>query len=258
MDQQKNKKVFFASDFHLGVDALQPSKNREEVICKWLESIQEEAKHIYLLGDIFDYWFEYRNAIPKGFSKFLATLRRLRDLDIGITFFTGNHDMWMFDYFPKEYGIDVFYEAQEFDIDGKKFLVGHGDGLGPGDLYFKFIKKVFSNRTCQKMFSWIHPNIALTIMKNISQRDAKKYIKPLDFDKEKEFLIQYANEYQPHIDYFIFGHRHIAYDIQLDSTARILNLGDWISYNSYAVWDGKSLHLGQYGDYDKKISIISR
>lgn len=255
MSLKKNKKIYFVSDFHLGVDARLSSKEREIIICDWLDSIQDHASHIYMLGDIFDYWFEYKSSIPKGFSRFMSTLRKMRDEGIEISFFTGNHDMWMFNYFTDEYGIPVYHTHQTIDLDGKKFLIGHGDGLGPGDHLYKVVKRVFRNPFLQKCFSLIHPTLALYLMRVISQRDAHKYSKPHEFNEDSEALIQFAKNHSEPIDYFIFGHRHIAYDISLDEGNRILNLGDWISYHTYAVWDGESLELAQYGDFVKSIYV---
>lgn len=244
------KKVVFASDFHLGVDARLSSKERELQVVSWLMEIRDEIQELFLVGDIFDYWYEYKTSIPKGFSDFLTALKILRNDGVKIHLFTGNHDMWMFRYFTEEYGIDVYKKPEIFNIDGKNFFVGHGDGLGPGDFVYKGIKKLFSSKISQWLFSLIHPTVALGIMKKISQRDVQKYVRPDAFGEEDEWLVQFAREYQEknnnEVDYFIFGHRHLMYDYPLLEESRILNLGDWINYNSYAVWDGNTLDLKQY------------
>lgn len=246
----KRNKIVFASDFHLGVDARLTSKERELQIVNWLMSMRNEMKELFLVGDIFDYWYEYKTSIPKGFSDFLTALKILRNNQVKIHLFTGNHDMWMFRYFTEEYGIDVYKEPKIFDFDGKKFFVGHGDGLGPGDYVYKGIKKLFASKISQWLFSLIHPTVALGIMKKISQRDVQKYIRPDAFGEEDEWLVKFAKSYlESHeikMDYFIFGHRHLMYDYPLSETSRIINLGDWINYNSFAVWDGKEMILQQF------------
>ncbi|MDA9773546.1 UDP-2,3-diacylglucosamine diphosphatase [Saprospiraceae bacterium] len=242
-------KIVFASDFHLGIDSKNTSKDRELLIVEWLLSLRSEMKELYLVGDIFDYWFEYKSSIPKGYSDFMNALRLLRNDGIKITFFTGNHDMWMFDYFTEEFGIEVLKKPQVFEFYGAKFFVAHGDGLGPGDHVYKIVKKIFSNRICQALFSLIHPSLALRMMRSISQRDAGKYTKPDTFKDEEEWLIQFANQYQQReemVDFFIFGHRHLMYEYDLKKHGKVVNLGDWISFLSYAVWDGEKLDLLQY------------
>lgn len=248
-----SKKTIFVSDLHLGVDTSLSSTERETLVCQWLMSIKEDVKTLYFVGDIFDYWFEYASVIPSGYSRFLSALRRLVDRGINIQFFTGNHDMWMFDYFKEEYGIPIYRQAQVVEIDGATFFIGHGDGLGPGDFLYKIIKRIFANYGCQRMFAMLHPTIAIGIMRRISQRDAKKYVRSDAFKGEAESLIQFARAYpDASIDYFVFGHRHLLYDFRLNPNQRIINLGDWISYFSFAVWDGQQLTLEQYGNPSKK------
>jgi len=233
------KKVFFASDFHLGTDARLSSVEREKQIVRWLSSIKSEAEEIYLVGDIFDYWFEYKSAIPKGFSRFFGKLVEIRDYGIPIYFFTGNHDMWMFDYFESEFDIPVFREAQLRDMHGKRLFIAHGDGLGPGDYGYKIIKKVFSNRFCQWAYARFHPNFGLWLMKKFSHtsRDAGGDDSQF-YGKKKEMLVQYAErkEAESHHDYYIFGHRHLPLIVSINNgTSTYIGLGDWIEYQSYGV-----------------------
>lgn len=245
--------ILFASDFHLGIDTDHTSKERELRIVKWLDSYKDVLAELYLVGDIFDYWYEYKTSIPKGFSDLLCMLKNLRNAGVKIYFFTGNHDMWMFRYFTEEYGIKVYREPQIVTLGEKKMYLGHGDGLGPGDYSYKLIKKLFASSVAQWFFSIIHPTLALGIMKKISQRDAQKYTRPDKFDAEKEWLIQYAKDYlkkDDTIDYFVFGHRHLKYEYALSGGSRILNLGDWITQDSYILWDGKEVYLRQYDDED--------
>ena len=240
-------KTYFASDFHLGTDGLTTSAERERLIVKWLEQSAPDMKALYLVGDVWDYWFEYGRVIPKGYSRLLGCLARLRDADIPVYFFTGNHDMWMFRYLTDEFDIPIFRKPVIHEIDGKKFFIGHGDGLGPGDHGYKFIKKVFANPVSQWFFERIHPNTGLRIMKYWSGKSRdhtgieEKFLGP-----EKEWLVQYALDVlkKEDIDYFIFGHRHlpIEYDLGVKG-AKYINLGDWLIYNSYAEFDGKNLSL---------------
>jgi len=243
-------KTFFASDFHLGTDGATTSAERERLIVRWLDESAPEMKALYLVGDVWDYWFEYGQVIPKGYSRLLGCLARLRDADIPVYFFTGNHDMWMFRYLTDEFGIPIYRKPVIHEIDGKKFYIGHGDGLGPGDHGYKFIKKVFGHPVSQWVFARIHPNTGLRIMKYWSGRSRhhttieEKFLGP-----EKEWLIHHALEIlkTDNIDYFIFGHRHLPIEYNLGvKGARYINLGDWLVYNSYAVFDGHRLTLEKY------------
>ena len=255
---ESKKKIIFASDFHLGIDVNRTSKERELLIVEWLLSLQDEMHTLYLVGDIFDYWFEYKRTIPRGFSDFLSCLKQLRNKGIEIHMFTGNHDMWMFDYFTEEYGIHVHKEPIIVEADGQKIYVGHGDGLGPGDQLYKVIKSIFSNRICQQLFSLIHPTLALSIMKRLSQRDAKKYVKNQEFNPEKEWLITFAKntlQQDSSITAFIFGHRHMVYDFPINNGSRVLNLGDWISYFSYAELVNGNLAMKYYLEPEKEVYI---
>lgn len=241
------KKTFFASDFHLGADARLCSGEREKQIVRWLDQIRDEAEALYLVGDIFDFWFEYRTVIPKGFLRLQGKLTEWREAGIPVYFFTGNHDMWMFRYFEEELGIPVFREPVFREIGGHSFLIGHGDGLGPGDHGYKMIKRVFANPLAQWLFRWIHPDVGIGIANywsrssRASSRDAKTFLGP-----DNEWLVTYANEQldiRP-ADYYIFGHRHLPIDYTLkNGSSRYINLGDWTHYNSYAVYDGNEVSL---------------
>lgn len=244
MQQQR---TYFASDFHLGVDARLSSADRERQIVRWLEHIRHDAAAIYLVGDVFDFWFEYRTVVPRGHTRLLGKLAELRDAGIPIYFFTGNHDMWVFDYFEQELGIPTYREPIIRQIEGKTFYIGHGDGLGPGDHGYKFIKRVFANPVCQWLFARLHPNFSFALARYWSGRSREANPAEAEFYGEAgEWLIQYANEQlqQQPIDYFIFGHRHLPIDHTLaDGRARYINLGEWLHYNSYAVFDGEDLRL---------------
>ncbi len=241
------KKTYFASDFHLGIDTRLASIERERLIVRWLDSVQETAAAIYLVGDVFDFWFEYRTVVPKGFVRLLGKLAELVDAGIPMYFFTGNHDMWIFRYFEDELGITTYRKPIVRTIQGKKFFIGHGDGLGPKDYGYKFIKKVFANPLCQWTFERFHPNFGVGVANYWSGR-SRSINREEDYflGEDKEWLAIFANEYldKEPIDYFIFGHRHLPIDHTLkNNKSRYINLGDWMQYNSFAVFDGKELKL---------------
>jgi len=241
------KKIYFASDFHLGVPDAASSLIREKLIVKWLDSIKNDAHAIYLLGDIFDFWFEYKNAIPKGFIRFQGKLAELRDNGIPVFFFTGNHDMWMFDYFTKELNIPIFRNPIELEINNFKFLVGHGDGLGPGDDLYKIQKKFFNSTLCQWLFARIHPNLGIGIANYWSKQSRISNLKREEKfrGEENEFLLIYCKEQEKvkHHDYYIFGHRHLPLDLKVSENSRYINLGEWVHFNTYAEFDGQAISL---------------
>lgn len=245
-----SKKTYFASDFHLGVDARLTSQEREKQIVRWLEMAARDAEAIYLVGDIFDFWFEYKRVIPKGFTRLLGKLAELTDNGIPIYYFTGNHDMWVFQYFEEELGIPTYRAPIEREIGGKKFLIGHGDGLGPGDHGYKFLKKVFSNKLSQWVFARLHPNLGIHLGNYFSGTSRHKNKESATFlGEDQEWLCQYANEsiQTKDIDYFVFGHRHIPIDRLLkNGKSRYINLGEWLSHNSYAVFDGENISLERF------------
>lgn len=241
----KNK-IFFASDCHLGVPDYAGSLEREKLFVRWLDSIKNDAKEIYLLGDIFDFWFEYKHAVPKGYVRLLGKLAELSDSGITVHYFTGNHDMWMSGYFPKELNIAVYRTPVERMINGKKFFIGHGDGLGPDDWGYKFIKKVFSNKVCRWLFARLHPNYGIGLARFFSRRSrmANAESDKIFLGEDKERLINYIKEKEKttHFDYYIFGHRHLPLDMEIANT-RYINLGDWMKYFSYVALDGEKPEL---------------
>ncbi|MBI5914771.1 MAG: UDP-2,3-diacylglucosamine diphosphatase [Bacteroidetes bacterium] len=249
--------VYFASDFHLGTDGRLTSRERERQIVRWLDGIAPDAEALYLVGDVFDCWFEYRKVVPKGYVRLLGKLADLREQGLPIFYFTGNHDMWMFRYLEEEMGIPIYREPVLREFGGKQFLIGHGDGLGSGDYGYKFIKTVFANRGCQWLFERLHPNLGLWMMDRFSGTSRKANPSDPKFQGEKkEQLIGYCNGYldQAHIDFFIFGHRHLPIDYTLkNGKSRYLNLGDWIVFNSYAVFDGEQLELKFFENEQGKI-----
>lgn len=247
MNMEKRTNIYFASDFHLGVPNEKESFYREKRIIRWLDEIKVDAKEIFLVGDIFDFWFEYKHAIPKGFVRLQGKIAEITDSGIPVHVFTGNHDMWIFDYIPKELGVKLYREPITREFNNKKFFIGHGDGLGPGDHGYKFIKKVFASKVCQWLFARIHPNLGIGIGKYWSGKSRKvNHKKDVIYNgPENEWLVTYCNEVleQQHYDYFIFGHRHLPLEIDLNHRAKYINLGEWVNYNTYAVFNGKTLEL---------------
>ncbi|WP_226390449.1 UDP-2,3-diacylglucosamine diphosphatase [Penaeicola halotolerans] len=243
----KGKKIYFASDFHLGAPNASESLEREHRIIRWLDQVSNDAEAIFLVGDIFDFWFEYKRAIPKGFIRFLGKISQLKDAGIKIYFFTGNHDLWMFDYFPKELGIPVYKEPITLEVNKAKFLIGHGDGLGPGDNFYKFLKKIFTSPIAQWLFARLHPNFGIWLATSWSQSSRASNLEKNEdsFKGNDEWLWAYSKEVElnEHHDYYIFGHRHLPLDLQVGDTARYVNLGEWIRFNTYAVFDGDQLSL---------------
>ena len=241
------KKIFFLSDFHLGAPDAISSLIREKKIIRFLDIIKKEATEIFIVGDLFDFWYEYRNVVPKGYVRILGKLAELTDSGINIHFFTGNHDMWMRDYFQQELGIKVYYNPEEFNFSGKRFFIGHGDGLGPGDKGYKMVKKVFRNPVSKWLFGALPPYMGMGLADYFSRKSRAKTGKTDEvfLGAEKEWLIIYSKEVleKEHFDFFIFGHRHLPLDVQLNTTSRYINLGDWINYFSYAVFDGSELSL---------------
>jgi UDP-2,3-diacylglucosamine hydrolase len=245
-----SKKIYFASDLHLGAPNTQSSLKREKHFIKWLNQIEPGLGELYLVGDIFDFWFEYKHAVPKGFVRLLGKLAEIADKGIPIHFFIGNHDMWAFDYLPKEIGVKMYREPIEREINGKQFFIGHGDGLGPGDRKYKMLKKVFANPACQWLFGWIHPNLGIGLANYWSK---KSRISTGGYDKqflgqENEWLAQYCERklQHKHYDYFIFGHRHLPLDLKVGQNSKYINLGDWIQDFTFAVFDGEKLELQQF------------
>lgn len=247
IDLIPGKKIYFASDQHFGVPDLKESRIREEKFIRWLESIKKDAQVLFLMGDLFDFWHEWKYVVPKGYIRVLGKIAELKDSGIEIYFFVGNHDLWMKNYFEEELGIPVYFEKRYYDISDKKFLLAHGDGLGPGDKGYKRMKKVFTNPLAQWAFRWLHPDIAMRIANYMSQKN--KLISG-DEDKaflgeDKEFLIVYSKEKlkTENIDYFVYGHRHLPLVFDLEKGAKYINLGDWIVYFTYGVYDGQSFEL---------------
>ena len=247
MEIATGKKVYFLSDFHLGAPNDTESRKREDRLVRFLQDARKDAGVIFIVGDIFDFWFEYKTVVPKGFVRILGTLAQMADEGIQLHIFTGNHDLWMQDYLSKELNAKLYFEPQQFTIQNKQFLIGHGDGLGPGDEGYKRLKKIFTNPICQWLFRWLHPDAGIQLANYFSRKSRAKTgnADELFLGEDKEWLILYTKEKAKtmSVDYFIFGHRHFAIDLKINEQSRYINLGDWIRLNTYAVFDGKDLQL---------------
>src|SRR6201986_2197313 len=240
-------KLYFASDFHLGAGTYQSSRQREDRLIRWLDLIKADASELFLMGDVFDFWFEYKTVVPKGYIRFLGKLAELADSGIKLWFFKGNHDMWMFDYFEKELGATIISNELEMERSGKKFYLHHGDGLGPGDPLYKFLKGFFRSKFCQWLFARLHPNFGVGLANYWSSHSRIANMKKGADNKpgQQEWLVTFSNEQLQtrFYDYLIFGHRHLPLDIQLNDKSRYINLGEWVNYNTYAVFDGETVKL---------------
>lgn len=244
------KKYYFISDLHLGAPDYETSLIRERAFVKWLDAVSVDAAAIYIVGDLFDFWFEYKRAVPRGFVRALGKLAELSDRGIALHLFTGNHDMWIFDYLPKELNAKLYREPVIHELNGKKLFIGHGDGLGPGDYGYKIIKKVFANPLMQWCFERLHPNFGIWLADRSSKGSRKKTgdKDAVFLGADKEWLAIYAREKQASepVDYYIFGHRHLPLDLPIEPGGRYINLGDWIQHFTYGVLEAGDFTLRRW------------
>lgn len=250
MNIPKGKKIYFSSDNHLGAPTKEASKPREQKFVAWLDEIKKDAAAIFLLGDLFDFWFEYKTVVPKGFTRTLGKLAEITDSGIPVYYFVGNHDLWMDGYFEEELNITVYHQPQEFTFNDKTFFIGHGDGLGPGDKGYKRMKKVFTNPFSKWLYRWLHPDLGVKLAQYLSVKN-----KLISGDEDAKFLgedgewlVLYSKKKleEKHRDYFVFGHRHLPLEIDLGNNSKYINLGDWISYYTYGVFEGETFELKKY------------
>ena len=245
-------KAYFLSDLHLGAPYFSDSREAEMRVVRFLDSIKEDADAIYLLGDVLDYWYEYRYVVPRGFVRFFGKLAELADRGIRIVWFIGNHDIWIFDYLPSELGVEVVDGSLVEEIDGRLFYMTHGDGVGKLKPTFRFIRGVFRNKICQKLFAGIHPRWTVPFAYKWS--DHSRHSSPLPSENDAKRMIENITSFSrqflssnPRIDYFLYGHLHIIerFTIESQNNARadVLVLGEWLSKFSYALWDGDKLHI---------------
>lgn len=240
------KKVYFLSDIHLGAPDRVRSLERERRVVRFLGEAQRDASDVFIVGDLFDFWFEYRKVVPKGYVRMLGKLAEMSDSGIRMHFFVGNHDMWMDGYFERELDIPVYHEPRTFHFNDRKFLVGHGDGLGPGDHGYKMLRRVFRNPLCRSLFGVLPPVLGIGLAEYSSRRSrASTGSEETFLGDDREWLVAHCKEVleREHVDYFVFGHRHLPIDMEVGPGSRYINLGDWIRYDTYAVFDGSDLEL---------------
>lgn len=250
MEIPEDKNIYFASDQHFGAPNFKDSRERERIFMSWLNHVQKDAAALFLLGDLFDFWFEYKTVVPKGFVRTLGKLAEISDSGIPIYFFVGNHDLWMKGYFENELNITTYHDIREFSFNGKSFLIGHGDGKGPYDKGYKRMKKIFTFPFSKWLYRWLHPDIGVRLAHYLS---VKNKLISGDEDKNflgdnKEWLALYAKKKleTKHFDYFIFGHRHLPLEIKVGDNSTYFNLGDWINHYTYGVFDGTEFCLKTY------------
>lgn len=244
-----SKRIYFCSDNHLGSPNRNLSLEREKIFITWLDQIKTDAQAIFFLGDLFDFWFEYKKVVPKGFTRLFGKLAELSDSGVDLFFFVGNHDCWIGNYFENELGINVFHKKVDLNIDNYNILIGHGDGLGPGDNKYKFLKLLFRNPILKKLFSFIHPDIGISLGSFLSQKNKILSGNEKVFESEdKEMLFSYCKDVlkTKYYHFFIFGHRHIPLELDLGNNSKYFNTGDWITHFSYLVYDGNSFNLNYF------------
>lgn len=251
MTLPEGKKIYFASDFHLGFPSYAETIDRERRIVAWLEEAAQDAAEVFLVGDLFDFWFEYKRAVPKGFTRLIAAIGRLVDRGIPVHIYVGNHDLWMWDYLPIETGAQVYRKPIHREWNGQRFYIAHGDGLGPGDHGYKFLKRIFTNKVCQWLFHRLHPNFGvwLALKSSDTSRNAKPDEEKSFLGEDREWLIQHSKNVlaEQHFHHFVYGHRHVPMTFDLGQGSQYVNLGDWIGHNTYAMFDGQQLELLTYG-----------
>ena len=242
------KKIYFAADAHLGNRFLENPLVAEKKLVRWLDHVKKDALAIFFLGDMFDYWYEYKHVVPKGNVRFLGKLAELSDSGIEIHLLIGNHDIWMFDYLPNEIGAIIHQGPLTIDLLGKRFFLAHGDEVGKRTFSFRLLQAMFRNKVCQFFYAGIHPRWTFGFAMQWSLSSRKKGLPSPNADPQKTagHLISFAKAYlqaHPHIDYFIFGHCHIPLDTALSPVSRLLVAGEWLTHFSYIQWDGNQLSL---------------
>jgi UDP-2,3-diacylglucosamine hydrolase len=244
---ERTKKIYFISDVHLGAPALKDNAEREKRFAGWLSEVSRDAAAIFLMGDIFDFWFEYKKVVPRGFTRVLGKISEITDQGIPVHFFTGNHDIWVFDYLPEETGMEIHRDSYTTELMGKRFYLAHGDGLDENDKGYLLLKKIFTNRLLQWLFARLHPNFAFSLAHRWS-KSSRLSKKETGFNAEEEGMFRFATAVleKEHFDYFVFGHRHRMADIPMKDRTRFILLGEWIRTFSYGVFDGEKFELKKY------------
>lgn len=253
------KNIYFISDAHLGSWAIPHHRQQERRLVRFLDEIKNRASTIYMLGDMFDFWYEYKMVVPRGFTRFLGKISELTDMGVEVHYFTGNHDIWCRDYLQEECGVILHREPITIELADKVFYLAHGDGLGDPDWKFKIIRSLFHSKICQTLFSCVHPRwgmlFGLSWAKHSRMKRGDKG-EPVYMGEDKECLVLYAKKYlqeHPDVNYFLFGHRHIELDLMLSKQCRLLILGDWINQFTYAVYDGENMFMENYVEGETQV-----
>ena len=249
--EPRKTSIYFASDFHLGIPDRLSSLEREKKLVRWLDMVQQDAEAIYLMGDLFDFWYEYKTVVPKGYTRLFSKLSELTEKGIEVHFFKGNHDFWAFDYLNEESGVVIHDDTQETVLKGHRFFLAHGDGLGPGDRSYKFLKKVFLSKFNQFLFRWLHPDLGTKMGLYFSRGSRISNMMKQEQDEnffvvDQEKLLVYSREMaakKPDIEYFVFGHRHVPTNLKVSDTASCIILGDWVKHFSYGKFDGDTFEI---------------
>jgi UDP-2,3-diacylglucosamine hydrolase len=240
-------KIYFISDAHLGSLLVKDPRAHEKKLVDWLDSVKSDATAIYLLGDMFDFWYEYRTVVPKGFVRFLGKLAELTDAGIEIHFFTGNHDIWTFGYLENEIGLIIHTKEEVLQIGNKRFFLAHGDGLHAEKRGFEILRKIFHNKFLQKLFRYVPAQLGQEFGYNWSRSNREKilHLENKFQGEQNENLVVFSKKYLEtnDVDFLIFGHRHIPLDLQLKDQKRVVILGDFVSIFSFGVFDGEHFNL---------------
>ncbi len=249
IDSLDNKKLYFLSDIHLGSPNDKVSLERELKLITFLDSIQKDAHSIFFVGDIFDFWFEYKHSVPKYFIRFFAKILELQQKNIRIYFLKGNHDLWMQDYISDYLNVYLIDDRILLNCSGHSFFIAHGDGKGPNDIKYKILKKIFTNSLCKFLFRWVHPDIGIKLALTWSRSSFTNPADEVFEGEDKEWLVQYAKRKMQEnviVNYFIFGHRHLPMQLQIGENTKLINLGDWLYHDTYAVFNGKDFELNEW------------
>lgn len=248
--------IYFISDAHLGSQVITNNRKHEQKLVRWLEMVRKDATAIYLLGDMFDFWFEYKTVVPKGYVRFLGKLAELVDAGIEIHFFIGNHDIWTFGYLENEVGLIVHKGPFVTRLGNKTFYMAHGDGLDSRDHGYHFIRHIFHSKTAQKLFGYVPPRLGQGLGYTWSKNNRKKilHLENKYLGENDETIVVFAKQYAENneVDFLIFGHRHIFLDLEIKNRKRVIILGDFVGIYSYGVFDGEDFRLEYYTEEENE------
>ena len=246
--------VYFISDAHLGCRAIEHQRTQQRRLTRFLDQIKDKAEAVYMLGDMFDFWFEYRQVVPRGFTRFLGKVSELTDSGVEVHWFVGKHDMWMTDYLECECGVTIHREPCLVEIYGKEFYLSHGHhvDIAPGDWRTRLMFRMFESTFVRRMATLIHPDLFVDFGLNWARHSRMRHMaqgeEPYKGEHD-ERMVTFAKQYlatHPSVNYFLFGHRHIELDLMLTHECRLLILGEWYSHFTYVSFDGSTLVMNDY------------